>query len=62
MCGNGSWHTYAMRSVLPTGIGCDRVLHTRSGEMARVACTLLARDWMVEYYALRWQESVLVLK
>jgi hypothetical protein len=24
MCGNGSWHTYGMRSVLPPGTGCDR--------------------------------------
>jgi hypothetical protein len=23
MCGNGSWHTYGMRSVLPPGTGCD---------------------------------------
>jgi hypothetical protein len=23
MCGNGSWHTYAMRLVLPPGTGCD---------------------------------------
>jgi hypothetical protein len=23
MCGNGSWHTYDMRSVLPSGTGCD---------------------------------------
>jgi hypothetical protein len=23
MCGNRSWHTYAMRSVLPPGTGCD---------------------------------------
>jgi hypothetical protein len=24
MCGNGSWHTYGMRSVLPPGTGCDK--------------------------------------
>jgi hypothetical protein len=23
MCGNGSCHTYGMRSVLPPGTGCD---------------------------------------
>jgi hypothetical protein len=23
MCGNGSWHTYGMRPVLPPGTGCD---------------------------------------
>jgi hypothetical protein len=23
MCGNGSWHTYGMRSVLPPRTGCD---------------------------------------
>jgi hypothetical protein len=23
MCGNGSWHTYGMRLVLPSGTGCD---------------------------------------
>jgi hypothetical protein len=23
MCGNGSWHTYGMRSILPPGTGCD---------------------------------------
>jgi hypothetical protein len=26
MCGNGSWHTYGMRSVLPTRIGCDNLI------------------------------------
>jgi hypothetical protein len=26
MCGNGSWHTYGMRSVLPPGTGCDNQL------------------------------------
>jgi hypothetical protein len=24
MCGNGSWHTYGMPSVLPPGTGCDK--------------------------------------
>jgi hypothetical protein len=26
MCGNGSWHTYGMRSVPPPGTGCDSKL------------------------------------
>jgi hypothetical protein len=25
MCGNGSWHTYGMHSVLPPRAGCDTV-------------------------------------
>jgi hypothetical protein len=24
MCGNRSWHTYAMHPALPLGNGCDR--------------------------------------
>jgi hypothetical protein len=26
MCGNRSWHTYAMHSVLPLKTGCDSLL------------------------------------
>jgi ribonuclease HI len=26
MCGNGSWHIYGMRSVLPPGTGCDKYI------------------------------------
>jgi hypothetical protein len=31
MCGNGSWHTYAMRSVLPPGTGCDSRYGSKEG-------------------------------
>jgi hypothetical protein len=31
MCGNGSWHTYGMRSVLPPGTGCDN--HQQKGDI-----------------------------
>jgi hypothetical protein len=30
MCGNGSWHTYGMRSVRPPGTGCDNHLLKRN--------------------------------
>jgi hypothetical protein len=30
MCGNGSWHTYGMCSVLPPGTGCDTCVRYRS--------------------------------
>jgi transposase InsO family protein len=35
MCGNGSWHTYGMRSVLPPGTGCDTNQDTLKGFLRR---------------------------
>jgi hypothetical protein len=31
MCGNRSWHTYAMHPALPLGTGCDRDICAFSG-------------------------------
>jgi hypothetical protein len=36
MCGNGSWHTYGMRSVLPPGTGCDKCLMAKDGKKKKV--------------------------
>jgi hypothetical protein len=32
MCGNRSWHTYAMHLALPLGNGCDTLLGWRTGQ------------------------------
>jgi hypothetical protein len=40
MCGNGSWHTYGMRSVLPPGTRCDSV--------SCIECLALVSSWKVE--------------
>ena len=40
MCGNGSWHTYGMRSVLPPGTGRDR--EVADDEVVIVRSTQLA--------------------
>src|SRR6187455_3864806 len=36
MCGNGSWHTYGMRSVLPPGTGCDTSAQSCKGLMGAI--------------------------
>jgi hypothetical protein len=49
MCENGSWHTYAMRSVLPPGTGCDtRILRFTPARPNRYIASNLGRTHLIE--------------
>jgi hypothetical protein len=58
MCGNGSWHTYAMRSVLPPRTGCDTC--SCSNNRRRPRNTLVMR-YFKEFKSPRFKRSTLIL-
>jgi hypothetical protein len=58
MCGNGSWHTYGMRSVLPPRTGCDNA--ARGCHFHDALDTLLCRafdrhTWSIEHRCVVYQ-------
>ena len=56
MCGNGSWHTYAMRLVLPPGTGCD------TNYMAqRLTPTIMGREFWSTPFVLEESSIDLIL-
>jgi hypothetical protein len=55
-------HTSSWVSLNPATPYVKRQSRTGSGEMAGVACTHLARGWMVEYHTVGWRGPVHVVE